>query len=154
MGNRPSAADPGQFVDEDETPATSPKSPRVSPAELDAAGIVPFLPKKLRDPPNDASIRKNLKDALEQYKENADANWEFKDTERMFRASEERTNKKLANMEKKIDALVQHKDAEPGPVSGSEECTKKELAETQKQLAELAETQRKILNMLQSPLEK
>ena len=72
----------------------------------------------------------------------------------MFRASEERTNKKLANMEKKIDALVQHKDAEPDPVRGSEERTKKELAETQKHLAELAETQRKILNMLQSPLEK
>ena len=80
------------------------------------------MPKKLRDPPNSVSIEKNLKHALEQYKENADANWEFKDTERMFRASEERTNKKLA--------------------------------ETQKQLAELAEKQQKILDMLESSSEK
>ena len=80
------------------------------------------MPQKLRDPPNKDSIEKKLKDALKKYKENASSNWEFKDTERMFRASEERTNKKLA--------------------------------ETQKQLADLAEKQQKILDMLQPSSEK
>ena len=76
MGNRPSANAAHQSADEDETPATSPKSPRVSPAE--------FAQREL--------VKRALRDTRS----------ELDETQKELTA----TRTKLVHVEKKIDKLM------------------------------------------------
>ena len=72
----------------------------------DTTPIVKRLPLFLKRKDNDARITRRIKEALEQYEEGVSE--DDTDATRLaaIRDSEERTNKKLADMEKKIDELT------------------------------------------------
>ena len=64
---------------------------------LEMAPIAKFL--KLANTEDEDSIKRRLEEALKQHEDDAEAD--------PVRESEERTNKKLAEMEKKIDKLTE-----------------------------------------------